>query len=206
MVHKSWDRSQSQQRPLSVSGLLHHTLDVWQSDSPQSWESRQSCHCYAGHSKKIWGKLSIPTFWFFWPRTISHLTPTFLVNLMQIDPGISEIMINYPRKSALLGYLSLARYRLLGFDNFISGVQFWIVTRYVTASRSSDDWWWSWRLKAHRSTAWAERKKEPQSIPPASFNWLEREGGRGERARRLAYMTSGLEGENADNAREVMSI
>ena len=35
---------------------------------------------------------------------------------MQIGPGISEIMINDRRKSALLGYRSLAHYRSLGFD------------------------------------------------------------------------------------------
>ena len=35
---------------------------------------------------------------------------------MQIGPGISEIMIIYGRKSALLGYRSLAHYRSLGFD------------------------------------------------------------------------------------------
>ena len=51
---------------------------------------------------------------FFGLRTISHLPQT-----MQIGPGMSEIMINYGRKSALLGYRSLARYRSLGFDKHI---------------------------------------------------------------------------------------
>ena len=54
---------------------------------------------------------------FFLPWTISHLPPTIPSSLMQIGPGISEIMINYPRKAALLGYRSLAHYRSLGFDN-----------------------------------------------------------------------------------------
>ena len=53
---------------------------------------------------------------FFWPSSISHLPPTIPESLMQIGPGISEIMVHHKRKSGVLGYqvsLAIARSALI---------------------------------------------------------------------------------------------
>ena len=53
---------------------------------------------------------------FLWPRSLSLCPPTTPESFTHMGSAMCEIIRVHRRKSALLGYQSLARYRSLGFD------------------------------------------------------------------------------------------